>query len=89
MLSKAKLIEFCTENGIAVPEEANMKKIIECIFPELEELPKVGKQMELYGSDNKNISMTRGDSESLTVNGLNLVPWGHYLFNSKRPCKYN
>lgn len=39
MLSKAKLIEFCTENGIAVPEEANMKKIIECIFPELEELP--------------------------------------------------
>jgi len=30
--------------------------------------------MELYGSDNKNISMTRGDSESLTVNGLNLVP---------------
>jgi hypothetical protein len=29
--------------------------------------------MELYGSDLKNISMTRGDSESLTVKGLSLV----------------
>jgi len=38
MLSKAKLIEFCKDNGIEVPEEANMKKIMECIFPELEEL---------------------------------------------------
>jgi hypothetical protein len=37
MLSKAKLIEFCKDNGIEVPEEANMKKIMECILPELEE----------------------------------------------------
>lgn len=29
--------------------------------------------MELYGEDLKNISMTRGDSESLTVKGLSLV----------------
>ena len=29
--------------------------------------------MELYGNDLKNISMTRGDSESLTVKGLSLV----------------
>lgn len=29
--------------------------------------------MELYGGDNKDIKMTRGDSESITVNGLNLV----------------
>lgn len=36
MLSKAKLIEFCKDNGIEVPEEANMKKIMECILPELE-----------------------------------------------------
>lgn len=37
MLSKAKLVEFCKDNGIEVPDEANMKKIMECIFPELEE----------------------------------------------------
>jgi len=30
--------------------------------------------MEIYGDDLKNIRMTRGDSESITVNGLNLVP---------------
>lgn len=30
--------------------------------------------MELYGDDNKNIKMTRGDSESISVNGLTLVP---------------
>jgi hypothetical protein len=29
--------------------------------------------LELYGKDNKNIKMTRGDSESIYVNGLNLV----------------
>ena len=28
--------------------------------------------MELYGEDNKNIKMTRGDSESISVNGLSL-----------------
>jgi hypothetical protein len=37
MLSKAKLTEFCNDNGIEVPDEANMRKIMECIFPELEE----------------------------------------------------
>ena len=30
--------------------------------------------MEIYGDDLKNIKMTRGDSESITVYGLNLVP---------------
>lgn len=28
--------------------------------------------MELYGTDNKNIRMTRGDSELISVNGLSL-----------------
>lgn len=29
--------------------------------------------MELSGADNKDLSMTRGDSESITINGLGLV----------------
>ena len=29
--------------------------------------------LELYGEGNRNIKMTRGDSESIFVNGLNLV----------------
>lgn len=30
--------------------------------------------MEFYGNDLKNIKMPRGDSESITINGLSLVP---------------
>lgn len=36
MLSKAKLEEFCKDNGIEV-EEGTMKKYMESIFPELKE----------------------------------------------------
>lgn len=36
MLPKAKLVEFCKENGIETPEEdMNTKKYMELIFPEL------------------------------------------------------
>ena len=36
MLSKAKLAEFCTDNGIEV-EEGTMKQYMEAILPELKE----------------------------------------------------
>lgn len=37
MLSKAKLVEFCKDNGIEVPDDATIKKYMEIIFPELKE----------------------------------------------------
>jgi hypothetical protein len=37
MLSKAKLAEFCKENGLEVEEDLGMKKYMEILFPELTE----------------------------------------------------
>lgn len=37
MLSKAKLMEFCKENGLEVEEDLGMKKYMEILFPELTE----------------------------------------------------
>ena len=37
MLSKAKLAEFCKDNGIVVEEDLGMKKYMEILFPELKE----------------------------------------------------
>jgi len=39
--------------------------------------------MELYGTDLKNIKMPRGDSESITVNGLSLVAEDTIYFTVK------
>jgi hypothetical protein len=45
--------------------------------------------MELSGADNKDLSMTRGDSESITINGLGLVNGDIIYLTVKEHIKYS